>query len=448
MKVILVLIVVLATYGTSLSAPSTSGVSGTVANGQSITISGSGFGTTGPSVVLFDSFEKGNTGSNISTTTGSADIGNWSYLGSPSQTYSTGAALSGSKSMLINWATMYGSGPQLNFPDVENSDILVSWWQYMPTNKVVPGTSGGSPNWKWFWIGDNSGWPWGSDYLTVCLSDTCGSMISLSAGDDRNTPTRYGYTGGWAGTSFSKGTWMRYTVAMKNATSGAYGWAQEVSADGHFVRTNFTNEVTAHSGEGWDVLTLPGFGRQDSNAAAYYDDVYVATGAGARARVEIGNASTYSACTNLAIATPTSWSDTSITATVRAGSFAGGAAYLYVVDSTGSVSPAREVTIGSGGSTITCYQDADNDLYGHGVSESVESCSSGYYIASHFTALTGDCNDNNANIKPGATDVCGNGIDEDCSGADASCVAGGMVIGVGSTRIVSGAGNTTRIITQ
>jgi hypothetical protein len=34
-----------------------------------------------------------------------------------------------------------------------------------------------------------------------------------------------------------------------------------------------------------------------------------------------------------------------------------------------------------------------------------------------------DCNDNNATINPGATDVCGDTIDQDCSGADAVCVA-------------------------
>jgi hypothetical protein len=38
-----------------------------------------------------------------------------------------------------------------------------------------------------------------------------------------------------------------------------------------------------------------------------------------------------------------------------------------------------------------------------------------------FGVSQGDCNDSNNQIKPGTTDVCGDGIDQDCSGTDEVC---------------------------
>lgn len=81
----------------------------------------------------------------------------------------------------------------------------------------------------------------------------------------------------------------------------------------------------------------------------YWDDVYVDF---TQARVELGNAPTYDACTHREIQIPTQWSDTSITITVNGGSFeTGSELYLFVVDQPGIVSAGYPVVLGgqSGG---------------------------------------------------------------------------------------------------
>jgi hypothetical protein len=71
--------------------------------------------------------------------------------------------------------------------------------------------------------------------------------------------------------------------------------------------------------------------------------------------------------------------------------------------------------------TRTWYKDADGDKYSDGTSLKAVSCPSNYYLVSQLTATTGDCNDNNAAIHPGATEICGDGIDQDCNGSDLVC---------------------------
>lgn len=66
------------------------------------------------------------------------------------------------------------------------------------------------------------------------------------------------------------------------------------------------------------------------------------------------------------------------------------------------------------------YIDADNDGYDNGQTTVCfgETLPTGYKA----TTLGKDCNDGNASIHPGATEICGNGMDEDCDGKDGVCV--------------------------
>ena len=61
--------------------------------------------------------------------------------------------------------------------------------------------------------------------------------------------------------------------------------------------------------------------------------------------------------------------------------------------------------------TTTYYQDSDGDNYGN-VNSSVEA----YSKPSGYVKNNTDCNDKNSAIHPGATEKCGDGVDQDCDG--------------------------------
>jgi hypothetical protein len=72
----------------------------------------------------------------------------------------------------------------------------------------------------------------------------------------------------------------------------------------------------------------------------------------------------------------------------------------------------------------TCTADSCDEVNDTIVNNIIDNDGDGFDVCE-------DCNDTNANINPNATDVCGNNIDEDCSGSDAIC-GGGTTTGGGS----------------
>lgn len=103
------------------------------------------------------------------------------------------------------------------------------------------------------------------------------------------------------------------------------------------------------------------------------------------------------------------------------GTTTGMSGYLYRVKLGNSACanaspPSNSATLTVSANT-TYYRDADNDTYGDALN-STTSCTGTPvgYVTNNL-----DCNDANAGIKPGGTEICGNGTDEDCSGTDLAC---------------------------
>jgi hypothetical protein len=70
------------------------------------------------------------------------------------------------------------------------------------------------------------------------------------------------------------------------------------------------------------------------------------------------------------------------------------------------------------------YLDADND--GYYVSDSL-ACAAPNADYTATMGIMGDCNDAVSTINAAGTEICGNGIDEDCSGADLACGLAGCM---------------------
>lgn len=340
----------------SFAAPAITNLSGTVSNSESITITGTDFGANGPTVTYFNDFESGSNG--VTLTTGdSVPVGSISYVatGASCDPYYTNAtSVSGSLAHRSNVASTCPNGgfcySRVALPS-GTMKLFVSYWVLAPASTPWPGEGGDGVNWKIMWV---QGEGTADDDLTFPTMLPTTTVVSANS----NYYISQNGSEGWASPSWTKGEWKRvwaYIIGSTDATGGFQVWS--IESGGVVQQVNVTNVVmfpgsTSTSPYEFERLHVNGYSRAPGSGTTSYptfDDVYVATGDYAQARVEIGNASTYSSCTNLTPVTTTSWSDTSITGVVRGGSFSSGTAYIYVVDATGAVnSTGYQVVFGGG----------------------------------------------------------------------------------------------------
>lgn len=331
---------ILLVWGTS-AAGTVNAVNGTIDDGKIITINGSGFGSSGPNIVLFDDFESGTPGNDIKTGTGSAKYGQWDSRAGSSY-YGNTAKVSGSKSFTSDYVASYGNAISTLLP-ANTRNVFISWWLFVPAGNNWPGEiSPDGINWKQMWLmGSGSG----DDDLVI--PTRLGPASWFIVGNEQNP----GYSN-WTSVGMVKGEWKRLWTWLKGSTSSTSNDGElkfwELANTGVIQRENAIGINNLKAGGAWERVKPNAYGRQTSNCIVSFDDIYVASGPNAQARVEIGNAANYMDSTKLTILTPTSWTDSSISVQVNTGQFKTNEnAFLFIFKADGSVSNGYPIKIGA-----------------------------------------------------------------------------------------------------
>lgn len=333
----------------TFAAPSIAQLSGTASDKASVTISGSGFGTKAQAAPhKWDDFETGTTGSALTGWYISSTLGA-NYVPSYS---TTRVRVPGRKSAYQNFTDgNYNSAMALTDQSPGFRTIYISGWFY----REVGGAS--SRNVKMWGL---RGGPGFSEYAPNIRMDQypnqgAGQITSLEAPSGAcNSPDSAStiIQNDWGlSQDLFPNAWHRFEVWVDTDSAGSNG-EYTVWVDG-VALASLKGKIVAHDCP-FPMVMLQNYFATDTGSPTpwmrhYWDEVYIDR---TRARIEIGNASTWTASSHREIQIPTAWSNNSISFKVNQGSFSvGDKGYLYVIDATGVPSVGFPITIGSGGGT-------------------------------------------------------------------------------------------------
>jgi len=337
-----------ATYADVGTGPSISSTSGTWSDGNSVTIYGSGFGSKSQAAPhIWDNFEGGSNGQSID---GKDPVIGPSWDTFTSHGYPPKYSNNGNRSNSTLCSRHdYVSGSQYNcsleYYLVTSTVYFTYWWKYDLQSGVY------NRNTKpWVEYGQDGG-SWPAAYIGFGNPDYNDGGLRNSV-QDQPHPTDGTLWGATSLTSVNH-KWIRIEQYLEqsspNVSNGTFmTWVQKPynspavitfdlnsGENAYMTRTQSYQWRQWHFGSYFARDVAPSGGGGSSSGYIYLDDIYFDV---TRARVELGNASTWAGCTQREIQIPSSWSSSSVTITVNQGAFSGfGGKYVYVVDSEGRV---------------------------------------------------------------------------------------------------------------
>jgi hypothetical protein len=320
----------------AVAAPVITSASGSLTHGATAGISGTGFGTKStPAPYRYDDFEALAAGAPLA---GPGDqTGGWS-LDSSLAGYRPVASTAkprgvGTKSAYQNF-TGANYNSTIALLDIPSTSFYFSGWYNAKAWGAV------SRNIKMFQIDDYNYWQsnwqarFGSDFGTIQQYVVDCGLQPLNP-----RPSSYPSNSSW----HEDEQWHRvefwFNRGTQNGNDGIWTiwldgtqWSQ---VSGSFLQAGVCPTGFFYLG----FYFTKDAGTPTPEMQRYWDELYVDT---TRSRVEVGNASTWAACTHKEVQIPTAWNSNGQAISFRAnqGTFSNGAAaWLYVVDANGTVNP-------------------------------------------------------------------------------------------------------------
>lgn len=276
-------------------------------------ISGSNFGIA-PSVELYEHFEADSASEGAVVNIESALQGAWTSISKYYQPTYSPISRTGKYSGILFSADTNRAHIMLKQFSKPTQEVFLSYWVKLSEGSFFPGDVVSAPStfpddssWKFAWLIDQDVSGKNAD---LCLPTHVGRGNFWIAGNSHNAATLDNSWWSWK-------DWMRISVWLKanpsNPVEPGRLIFQAVSKDKGFYQKEFSTPIFPNNGhlpKQFQYLNINGWskGTKDPSTKVFYDDIYLAIGAGAVSRVEIGRSGVYKDNAELHILPVKSWS--------------------------------------------------------------------------------------------------------------------------------------------